>query len=79
MIETAKKKIAPSNVKFSIEDAAALSFANASFDAVIISNALHIMPDPEAALVSIRRVLQSGGLLIAPIFAHGHLKTPSGI
>lgn len=62
MIETAKKKTAPSNVKFSIEDATALSFANDSFDAVVISNALHIMPDPEAALVSIRRVLKPGGL-----------------
>jgi ubiquinone/menaquinone biosynthesis C-methylase UbiE len=74
MIETAKKKIAPPNVKFSIEDATALSFADDSFDAVIISNALHIMPDPEAALVSIRRVLKPGGLLIAPTFSHGHLK-----
>ncbi|ADY55180.1 Methyltransferase type 11 [Syntrophobotulus glycolicus DSM 8271] len=74
MIETAKKKIVPSNVKFSIEDATALSFAHDSFDAVIISNALHIMPDPEAALGSIRRVLKPGGLLIAPTFAHGHLK-----
>ena len=74
MIETAKKKIAPSNVRFSLEDATALSFANDSFDAVIISNALHIMPDPEAALESIRRVLKPGGLLIAPTFTHGHLK-----
>lgn len=74
MIETAKKKIAPSNVTFSIEDATALSFANNSFDAAIISNALHIMPDPVAALVSIHRVLKPGGLLIAPTFSHGHLK-----
>ena len=74
MIETAKKKIAPPNVNFSIEDAAALSFADDSFDAVIVSNALHIMPDPEAALMSIRRVLKPGGLLIAPTFTHGHIK-----
>ena len=74
MIETAKKKIAPANVRFSLEDATALSFANDSFDAVIISNALHIMPDPEATLASIRRVLKPDGLLIAPTFAHGHLK-----
>ena len=74
MIETAKKKNAPPNVNFSIEDATALSFADDSFDAVIVSNALHIMPDPEAALMSIRRVLKPGGLLIAPTFTHGHIK-----
>lgn len=74
MIKTAKKKTAPSNVNFSIEDATALSFADEAFDAVIISNALHIMPDPEGALANIRRVLKPGGLLIAPTFSHGHLK-----
>ncbi|WP_312419278.1 class I SAM-dependent methyltransferase [Anaerospora hongkongensis] len=74
MIETAKKKAAPSNVTFSIEDATALSFAKDSFDAVIISNALHIIPDPVAALVNIHRVLKPGGLLIAPTFSHGHLE-----
>ncbi|QIB68691.1 class I SAM-dependent methyltransferase [Aminipila butyrica] len=74
MIKAAKKKMVPENVTFSIEDATALSFVNESFDAVIISNALHIMPDPVAALVSIRRVLKPGGLLIAPTFSHGHLK-----
>lgn len=47
MIETAMKKSAPDNVSFAIEDATALSFSDHAFDAVIISNALHIMPDPE--------------------------------
>jgi len=30
-----------------------------SFDAVVIANALHIMPDPDKALAEIRRVLGS--------------------
>ena len=38
------------------------------FDAVIISNALHIMPNPEKALSEIRRVLKPDGVLIAPTF-----------
>ena len=77
MIETAKKKAVPENVHFSVEDAAALSFEENSFDAVIISNALHIMPNPELVLENIKRVLRPNGLLIAPNFSHGHLKKSS--
>jgi ubiquinone/menaquinone biosynthesis C-methylase UbiE len=77
MIEKARKKPCPKNVRFSMEDATALSFPNDRFDAVIISNALHIMPNPEAALASIKRVLKPNGLLIAPNFSHGHLRGKS--
>ena len=73
MIATAMKKKVPANVDFSVEDATALSFEDNSFDAVIISNALHIMPEPERALSEIRRVIKPGGLLIAPNFSHGHI------
>lgn len=74
MIAKASRKPAPANVTFSIEDATSLSFADASFDAVIISNALHIMQNPRLVLKNIRRVLRPGGLLIAPTFSHGHLR-----
>lgn len=74
MIEKAKKKRAPGNLRFSVEDATALSFADNTFDAVIISNALHIMPNPVKALAGISRVLKPNGLLIAPTYSHGHLR-----
>lgn len=74
MIEAAMKKKVPHNVNFSIEDATALSFQDATFDAAIVSNALHIMPEPENALSEISRVLKQNGLLIAPTFSHGHLR-----
>lgn len=74
MIEAATKKRTPDNVHFSVEDATALSFLDQTFDAVIISNALHIMPDPELVLKNIKRVLKPNGLLIAPTFSHGHLR-----
>ena len=77
MIEAAKKKTSPPNVHFSVGDATELQFAPRSFDAVIISNALHIMPRPELVLENIRGVLKSGGLLIAPTFSHGHLRESS--
>ena len=56
---------------FSVQDATNLPYENASFDAVMIANALHIMPEPEKALSEIRRVLKTGGLLYAPTFVHG--------
>lgn len=46
----------------------ALPYADNSFDAVLIANALHIVPDLQKALGEIGRVLRSGGLLIAPNF-----------
>jgi ubiquinone/menaquinone biosynthesis C-methylase UbiE len=74
MVEAAKKKKTPANLRFTVEDATALSFADESFDVAIISNALHIMLEPAAALLNISRVLKPGGLLIAPCFSHGHLR-----
>jgi ubiquinone/menaquinone biosynthesis C-methylase UbiE len=73
MIESAKKKKTPDNVHFSIENATKLSFEDNTFDAAIISNALHIMPDPVKVLDNISRVLKPKGLLIAPTYSHGHL------
>ena len=70
MIAEAKKKKLPRNVNFSVQDACNLFYEDCSFDAVIISNALHIMPNPELALQNISRVLKNDGVLIAPTFTH---------
>lgn len=70
MIAEAKKKYHPNNVTFSVQDACALPYKNKSYDAVIISNALHIMPNPQKALSEISRVLKDDGVLIAPCFVH---------
>ena len=47
-----------------------LPYADQSFDVVIVSNALHIVPHPEKALIEFRRVLKNDGMLIAPTFTH---------
>lgn len=73
MIAAANRKDVPDNVHFSLADATALPFEDSRFDAAIISNALHIMPDPVLALANIKRVLKPGGLLIAPNFSQGHI------
>lgn len=68
MIREAKKGEVPGNLTFEVADATDLPYEDASFDVVIIANALHIMPNPERALSEARRVLRDGGLLIAPNF-----------
>lgn len=68
MIVEAKKKTRSSKLHFSVQDATQLPYAPETFDAVIISNALHIMPDSKAALDNIFRVLKNDGILIAPTF-----------
>ena len=71
MIAEAKRKGPPEGLSFSVQDATALPYGAGRFDAVVIANALHIMPDPERALAEIRRVLKPGGMLFAPTFVHG--------
>ncbi len=68
MIKQAKLKPCSSRLNFSVQDATNLPYSDELFDSVIISNALHIMPYPAAALSEIKRVLKPDGLLIAPTF-----------
>ncbi len=68
MIAEAKKGVYASNLRFEKADATALPYKDDSFDAVLIANALHIIPQPEQALREIDRVLRPGGMLIAPNF-----------
>lgn len=70
MIEQAKKHFSGKNVTFSVCDMFSMPYADGTFDAVIVSNALHIVPSPEKALAEIGRVLKPDGVLIAPTFTH---------
>ena len=70
MIAEAKRDNRSAKVYFSVQDMFCLPYAGESFDVVIVSNALHIVPQPEKALAEIRRVLKDGGVLIAPTFTH---------
>ena len=68
MIRRAARKHKGPNLTFAVQDAMDLSFADGTFDAVVIANALHIMPEPEKVLDEISRVLKDGGKLFAPTF-----------
>ena len=68
MIAEARKGDCPANLTFQVPDAMNLPYSEDSFDAVLIANALHIVPDPQRVLREIDRVLKPAGVLIAPNF-----------
>ena len=70
MIAEAKRDNQSAKLYFSVQDMFRLPYAGKSFDVVIVSNALHIVPQPEKALAEIHRVLKDDGVLIAPTFTH---------
>ena len=70
MIAEAKRDNRSTKLYFSVQDMFRLPYAEESFDVVIVSNALHIVPQPEKALQEIKRVLKDDGVLIAPTFTH---------
>ena len=70
MIAAARRDNRSAKLHFSVQDMFRLPYAEATFDVVIVSNALHIVPQPEKALVEVKRVLKDDGVLIAPTFTH---------
>lgn len=70
MIREAKRRNHSAKLHFSVQDMFCLPYADESFEVVIVSNALHIVPQPEKALAEIHRVLRDDGVLIAPTFTH---------
>ena len=70
MIAEARRDNHSAKLHFSVQDMFRLPYADKSFDVAIVSNALHIVPQPEKALAEIKRVLRDDGVLIAPTFTH---------
>ena len=79
MIAEAKRDNQSAKLHFSVQDMFRLPYADRSFDVVIVSNALHIVPEPERALAEIRRVLKDDGILIAPTFTHAENSFPGKV
>ena len=79
MILEAKRDNRTAKLYFSVQDMFRLPYANQSFNVVIVSNALHIVPQPEKALQEIKRVLKDDGTLIAPTFTHAGNSFPGKV
>ena len=73
MLSALRERIAAaglSNVELARADIYALDYPTATFDVVVASNVLHLVPDLANALAALRRVLRPGGKLVAPTFCH---------
>jgi SAM-dependent methyltransferase len=56
-----------------VADAAALPFADASFDAVFSNAVLHWVRDQDGMMSEVRRVLRPGGRFVAEMGGHGNI------
>jgi SAM-dependent methyltransferase len=67
VIEDARKTHRQANLKFSVQDAASMTYASDTFDAVVSSNTLEHLPDDNRALSEFHRVCKPGGRLIVEV------------
>lgn len=70
MLEQRVKAAGLANVRCECADLYALPYDDGSFDAVVAANVLHLVPDLDGAITSLKRMLRPGGRLIVPTFCH---------
>ena len=58
------------NVRCEQADLYALRFPPGSFDAVVATNVLHLVPDLPGSLLALRSMLKPGGRLVVPTYCH---------
>ena len=61
----------PDRVRFEVGDAQQLHFPDAAFDASLSLLVFNFVPDPEKALLELRRTTKSGGTIAAAVWDYG--------
>ena len=56
------------NVRFRRADITDLKCGNARFDKAVAGNVIHLLPEPEKALLELKRVVKPGGKIIIPTY-----------
>lgn len=77
MVDRLRRKVEETglhNVECRQADLYALPFPPRSFDAVIAANVLHLVPDFEAAVGALGRMLRPDGIMVLPTFCHDQTK-----
>lgn len=69
-VEARVREAGLTNVRCEQADIYQLRFEPNSFDAVVAANVLHLVPNLDAALAALRRMLKPGGRLIVPTYCH---------
>lgn len=64
------------SLRFEVMDAAEIAYPDDTFDLVSCAFSLHHLPDPQAVLAEMRRVLKPGGTLVVVEMYHDHLTDP---
>ena len=75
--QAAKKCRSLDNITFENADITALRFPDASFDKVVAGNVIHLLPNPDAALRELERVVKPGGRIIIPTYINKTKKSSS--
>ncbi len=70
MVRIGNERSGSKELVFQVEDIMNLSFEADTFDFVVCSNVLHIVPDMDRALSEIKRVLKPDGRAFLPIFVY---------
>lgn len=72
-LNQAREQYPDPSLKFELQDAAALKFPDSTFDLVGCAFSLHHLPEPQRALLEMRRVLKPGGIMLIVEMYRNHL------
>lgn len=74
LLQAEKKCRAYGNVSFEQGNILALDYPDASFDAVVAANVIHLLDEPYRALAELHRVCKPGGRIIIPTYINQNKK-----